>query len=280
MESIKKALEKYMEWDEVIGRSPRTIENRMYEVGRFVEDTGKRKLSQIDEYVIHDWINDSSGNSVGTRKFKLSCLKSFLNYCVAKGWINNNPALLVRVDIRKVKHAKREAQKKKAFDEAEYKYIRTNINDFIGDLSEEAGEFWRIATVIGVETGLRFGDIVQLEWDCLTSTTITVWTDKRDKRVSMKMSHVLKSAIMSIKQKSKKYLFPEQRREFLGGKREKYPMQYKRILKRMGIDDKTFHSTRVTFATKAKKSGGKLAQIAMDLGHSSVRTTQDHYIDA
>jgi len=283
MKSIEKALERFMDWDGVVGKSDRTIENRMYEVTRFARDMKLTRLDQITEYTINDWINaKESPTSVGTRRFKLSCIKSFVSFCLAKGWMDGNPAQLVKVNIRNVKHAKREAEKKKAFDEAEYKFVYNNIKDpeFLGELPEEIGDFWLAATVIGVETGLRFGDIVQLEWDCLTSTTITVWTDKRDKRVSLKMSSLLRRVIMGIKQTNKTYLFPEQRREYLGKSRHKYPMQYKRILKRMGINDKTFHSTRVTFATRASKAGGKLAQIAKDLGHSSVKTTQDHYIAA
>jgi integrase len=267
--NIEATLDKYLEWSEVTGASDRTMDNKWYEVSRFACDTGLKRVSQIDEEKIHQWINKSGEpTTVGTRRFKLSCIKMFLNYCLAKGYIKGNPALLVKVDLRAVKHAKREAQRKQAFDKAERQYLLKNIE----------APFWRAAFTIGVETGLRLGDIAQLEWDCLTSNTITVWTDKKDKRVSLKMSRALKEAIMSIPMEDATYLFPFERQEFIRGNRARFSMAFNRLMKKHGIEGKSFHCTRVTFATNAKKAGGSLAKIAKDLGHSSEKTTERHYI--
>ena len=84
-----------------------------------------------------------------------------------------NPATLVKVDIRKVPHRMRQAKKKEAFTPEEVKYITANTEGF-----------WRAAILIAVETGLRIGDIVQLEWDCFSLTHMEVWTDKKDKKVN------------------------------------------------------------------------------------------------
>ena len=269
MELITKALDRYLEWDEAIGNSDNTINNKYYEVHRFMDDTGIRRLSKVNEVAIHNWINKSGGETtVGTRRFKLSCIKMFLNYCLAKGWIRGNPAILVRIDIRAVRHAQRETKKKMAFDKAEYQYILKNAE----------GKFWRAAIILGVETGLRLGDIIQLEWDCFTQRSVNVWTDKKDKRVSLPMSDELRDVIKSLPKTNKHYLFPAQRKEFLEGNRAKFSMQFKRFLKKMEIDGKSFHCTRVTFATWAKKAGGNLAKIAEDLGHTSTKTTTKHYI--
>lgn len=266
---IEATLDKYLEWSEVTGASDRTMENKWYEVSRLASDMGLSNVNQIDEEKIHHWINKSGDpTTVGTRRFKLSCIKNFLNYCAAKGYIRGNPALLVKVDMRAVKHAKREAQKKQAFDKAERQYLARNIED----------PFWKAAFTIGVETGLRLGDIVQLEWDCLTSTTITVWTDKKDKRVSLKMSPALREAIMSVPMDDDTYLFPFEQGEFTRGNRARFSMAFRRLMKKHGVEGKSFHSTRVTFATTAKKAGGSLAKIAKDLGHSSEKTTEKHYI--
>ena len=269
--TIEATLDKYLEWSEVTGASDRTVENKWYEVSRFAADMGLKKVSQIDEEKIHQWINKSgSATTVGTRRFKLSCIKMFLNYCLAKGYIMGNPALLVKVDLRVVKHAKREAQKKQAFDKAEQQYLARNIED----------PFWGAAFAIGVETGLRLGDIIQLEWDCLTPSTITVWTDKKDKRVKLKMSPALRKAIMSVPMDDDTYLFPFEQSEFKRGNRSRFSMAFRRLMNKHGVEGKSFHCTRVTFATNAKKAGGSLAKIAKDLGHSSERTTERHYISA
>jgi|15BtaG_2_1085339.scaffolds.fasta_scaffold00858_7 integrase len=281
MELITKALDKYLEWEEATGNSDNTINNKYYEVHRFMDDMGIKKLSKITEVTLHNWINKAGGETTAsTRKFKLSCLKMFLNYCLAKGWVKGNPAIMVRVDIRSVRHAQRETKKKLAFDKAEYRYLLSNL-DWACDTGRNDGpcpNFWKAAIVIGVETGLRLGDIIQLEWDCFTPRSVNVWTDKKDKRVSLPMSMELREAIKSIKKTSKHYLFPVQRSEFLGGNRAKYSMQFNRLLKKLEFEGMSFHCTRVTFATWAKKAGGNLAKIAEDLGHSTTNTTSKHYI--
>jgi len=269
--SIDKALDNFMEWQEVIGKSNRTIDNVYYEVNRMVSDTKVKSLNKIDEYVLNSWVNKTGQpHTAGTRRFKLACIKMFFNYCTAKGYVDYNPALLVKVNLRNVKHAQREAKKKMSFDKAEYKYLMKNIES----------NFWKAAFAIGVETGLRMGDIIQLEWDCIGKTNITVWTDKRDKRVSIKMSDALKAAIKNLRKADDTYVFPIQRKEYLEeNKRSHFSVYFKRILKKHGIKDKSFHCTRVTFATWSKKAGGKTAQIAKDLGHSHEKTTREHYIN-
>ena len=269
MESIRTARRTYLKWCESTGKSKRTIDNYYHEIERFVKDTRIKALGKVDENVVHEWINNRDDTTTaGTRRFKLACIKGFMSFCVVKGYLPTNPVLLVKVDIRRVNHAQREAKKKLAFDKAEYLYLLNNVDS----------PFWKACIAIGVETGLRFGDIIQLEWDCLTATTITVWTDKKDKRVSLEISDTLQRAIHSIPYEGMRYLFPFERREFMAGNRAKFSMAFKRLLNKHGIEGKSFHCTRVTFATRAKKRGGTLAKIARDLGHSSVRTTEKHYI--
>ena len=269
MKPIRTARKLYLKWCESTGKSKRTIDNYYHEIERFVKDTRIKALGKVDENVVHEWINNRDDTTTaGTRRFKLACIKGFMSFCVVKGYIPTNPVLLVKVDIRRVNHARREAKKKLAFDEAEYLYLLNNVDS----------PFWKACIAIGIETGLRFGDIIQLEWDCLTPTTITVWTDKKDKRVSLGISDTLQRAIHSIPYAGMRYLFPFERREFMAGNRAKFSMAFKRLLKKHGIEGKSFHCTRVTFATRAKEKGGSLAKIAIDLGHSSVRTTEKHYI--
>ena len=164
---------------EAIGKSPKTADNTWREVDYFLHITKltDKSVKNIDEYILNDYINNPEKmgihhvTSVSTRRYKLSAIKSFLNYCVAKGWKQNNPAAIVKVNIRKVPHSKREPRKKEAFTPEEIRYIVANTEGF-----------WRAAILIALETGLRMGDIVQLEWDCFTPDTITVWTDKKERR--------------------------------------------------------------------------------------------------
>jgi integrase len=270
------ALNKMMDWMMAVGKTAKTAENTWREVAHFLEnmelvDTHTRK---IDEIIVNNYINNGKKlTSVNTRRYKLSALKAFFNYNVAKGWMPGNPASLVKVDIRKVPHRLREAKKKEAFTPAEVKYIIANTEGF-----------WRAAILIAVETGLRIGDIVQLEWDCFSLTHIEVWTDKRDKKVKLKMSAKLRKAIMGIPKEDEEFVFPEERMRYLPpseggwGTRTWFATTFKRMMERFGIDDKTFHCLRVTHASSRKAKGEDIEQIAKDLAHSSSATTTKHYI--
>ena len=277
----KDALDKMMGWMEAIGRSSKTADNTWREVEYFLHITKltDKSVKSIDEYILNDYLNNPEElgihhvTSVSTRKYKLTAIKSFLNYCVAKGWSSSNPASLVKVNIRKVPHSKREPVKKEAFTPEEIRYIVANTDGF-----------WRAAILIALETGLRIGDIVQLEWDCFTPDTITVWTDKRDMRVELKMSARLRKTIAFLPCEDDEYLFPDQRKDYLmevdGGRgvRSWFPVTFKRMMTQFGIEGKTFHSLRVTHASRRKQSGEDIEQIAKDLAHSSSRTTKKHYI--
>tara|TARA_Y100000746_G_C15447895_1_gene425804 strand:- start:795 stop:1625 length:831 start_codon:yes stop_codon:yes gene_type:complete len=270
------ALNKMMEWMEAIGKSNKTAENTWREVAHFLEDKEllDTHTEKIDEFIVNDYINNGKKiTAVSTRRYKLSALRTFFNYCVAKGWMVGNPASLVKVNIRKVPHKKRQAQKKEAFTPAEVKYIIANTEGF-----------WRSAVIIAVETGLRLGDIVQLEWDCFSPTHVEVWTDKKDKKVALKMSARLRKTIGSLPQEDDSYLFPEERKKYLlpddggAGRRTWFQQTFKRMLIRFGIEDKTFHCFRVTHASQRKKSGEDIETIAKDLAHSKSSTTVKHYI--
>ena len=273
------ALNEMLSWMEAIGKAPKTIENTWREVDLFLHFSmfsaiRTVNVDDIDEFHLNSYINDTEKETtVGTRRYKLSALRTFLTYCVNKGWRKDNPAALVKVNIRKVPHRSREAKKKEAYTSEEIKYILANTDGF-----------WRAAILIALETGLRIGDIVQLEWDCFTHDSIVVWTDKRDKRVDLKMSLRLHKTIANLPCLHEDYLFPEQRLDYLSpeeggrGKRTWFPVTFKRMMNEFGIDGKTFHSLRVTHASLRSKEGEDVAEIAKDLAHSNSDTTRKHYI--
>lgn len=269
------ALNEMLSWMEAVGKAPKTIENTWREVDSFLHHrVGVADVEDIDEFLLNSYINEpEKETSIGTRRYKLSALRTFLTYCVAKGWRMDNPAALVKVNIRKVPHRKREAKKKEAFTPDEIKYLMANTDGF-----------WRAAILIALETGLRIGDIVQLEWDCFTPDTITVWTDKRDKRVELEMSTRLCQTIAFLPCKDEDYLFPEEMLDYLSpeeggrGKRTWFPVTFKRMMVEFGIEGKTFHSLRVTHASRRKQKGDDVEKIAEDLAHSSSKTTKKHYI--
>jgi len=54
--------------------------------------------------------------------------------------------------------------------------------------------------------------------------------------------------------------------------------KYKKILKKLNIDNYTFHSLRHTFATKCIKMGAEVKTLSLLLGHKSVEITLNRYV--
>ena len=137
------------------------------------------------------------------------------------------------------------------------------------------GSFWARAVPIGRWTGLRLSDIASLEWASL-STTIAVWTIKKDKRVELPLyPEELEQAVSGIPKVDEKYCFPEQRRIVWDPKRRHaLSMQFKRLCHRCGIFGKSFHFLRHTYVTACWAAGEAPEHIAKHVGHSSTSQTR------
>lgn len=55
--------------------------------------------------------------------------------------------------------------------------------------------------------------------------------------------------------------------------RAKLSTYFARILKREGIEDRSFHCFRHSFATRHRKLGESVDEIRLKLGHASAETT-------
>ena len=242
----------------------------MYVTKFLVEtDTEKKDPNVIDEYMVNEWVNDDSKNKRGTRRVKLACVKSYLKYCHAKGHIKTNPAELVQVNMRLLSHAQKEVKEKQVFTGEEVSWLCRVSNNM-----------WSSFIVIGVETGLRMGDILQLEWDCWDGECLTVWTDKRDKRVELKASPMLRLLMQERwrRRDGSDYLFPEDRNNYLKNGSQYYSTAFKRICVDVGLEDRCFHGLRATYATNQNRDGKTSEAIAADLGHSNKKLTEEVYI--
>jgi integrase len=136
-----------------------------------------------------------------------------------------------------------------------------------------------IEQLFGWETGLRLGDICQLEWSCFDRPhEVIVWTDKRNKRVAVPVSPELSLLLTGIPvQDDGIYLFPEQRATLLDpDRRAGLSVYFKRHCERAGIKDKSFHSLRHAFVQTHREHGETWKHIAQAIGHSCEETTKGY----
>ena len=279
--------------------------------------------SEVGWKELDGYINSSdAGKKKATRLVHLYALRSFFMFCVGAGYSSSNPPALCKVKIEGMPHEDRETSSSKPFEEpqifrllASIKALKEellsakNSNRYHGlrlrvfrETSEQRIQwltFWYAAVIIAYETGLRLGDVCKLEWSCFATDPglMVVWTDKRDKRISIPISPLLDEAIRSIQPTDAQWVFPEVK-EIYNHHQGAVSKNFERTLEKTGFSGAgySFHSIRHTFVTrmvrnlsieaKTTVTGGVippsrdeiLKQIGKMVGHSSIETTKiyDH----
>jgi len=268
--TIEKAIEAWGTSMADIGLAPRTIANSFEVVNRWVNENSLLHASPFaaTSQHVNDWINNPKSESkASTRRIAISIIGKFLEFCTHKGWNMGNQAKLVRVNMNLLSHEQKETTERHPFTKSE-----------VSKLLRDLDGFWKFAVRIGWETGLRLGDICQLEWSCFDRPNeVIVWTDKRNKRVAVPISEELSALLTTIPMQDAKYIFPEQRATLLdSSRRAVLSVYFKRYCERAGIEGKSFHSLRHAFVQTHREHGETWEQIAQAIGHSLVETTKGY----
>lgn len=274
---IKDAIEQCLKWMNSIGKSPSTIANVERALLQWAEKTGSERMAlrDLDEAAIDEWVNRDSPIKAGYRNVILAAFKNLCVFSAAKGWISRDPSTLVRVKYHLLTHEQKETTEKKLF-------TRHQIETLLA--KTDPGTFWHSAIAIGAYTGLRLGDVCNLQWSCFSEdrTRMIVWTDKGNTRVDLPVDApaVLKKAIAAMPVLHDTWCFPDQREICIDpNRRGGLSMQFMRLLEKLGIEGRSFHSFRHTYATEHHKSGEQLFKIRADLGHRSEVTTRRYIHD-
>jgi integrase len=271
--TIAKALVHYRKYLASIGKSAKTAENNVSTVELWARESNLLNYppAAVEESSISQWINrDSTDAKASTRNVNLAALRSFFGYCTAKGWAVGDPARLARVNMKGLSHQQKERAVREVFEPYEIKRILKQC--------ESEDVFWLFAVRLSLETSLRLGDICQLEWDCFSEAErVNVWTDKRDKRVSVPISSELSDLLTSIPVSHPRFMFPEQRAIANDmKKRASLSVKFGRIVEKCDIKGKSFHCIRHTCITRWSKEGKTLESIAELAGHSNTKTTEGY----
>ena len=275
--------------------APRTKENNMTYFGAFARKLTNdwkvsKALTSIDIGDLSKWVND--GGKVGTRRVRLSALRSFWKWANAEGITNKNPAAITKVKTDDMTHAQQEVTKRdRIISDSDYQAL---VNDIRPRRRGEGGLCmeWRDVIVLARRTGLRMGDVMNIEMECFDwkAGTITVWTDKRDKRVQIPIhpeivrkmhpdnDPIWAQGRTTTVNNSRRHMFDTLRTVY--NKPKSRPYLSKVFTRHAEKNDvkATFHDFRHTFATECMVKGLDMPHIASLLGHSSTKTTEV-YVD-
>lgn len=254
----------------------------------------RRIPSQVTPKDIYDYVNAPDDAKLATRRKRLSTIRTFFRFCLIKKYAVFDPSSEVRIELNRLTHDQKESGERRSFTEDEYARLMTMLNNKIAQFMVRAAElpkysqklvqektdmyaFWRAAVAISRHSGLRLGDIAQLEWDTIKNDKLVVWTDKKDKRVRIPFIPELRAAVRLIPERKSRYCFPKhQKLAINSGEWAKVSMQFRHILDMIGLQHLSFHCLRHTFIEDCAARGIPVQHIARVVGHSSTKTSEGY----
>jgi len=276
---LEQAFQEWSEWAESVSRSQFTLANYRQAVNRWMVsmELANTPPNLIREKHLDQWLNDRERtDKVASRRVDLAGLRSFFNFCSIRKYTDGDPSKLVSIKWNLLTHAQKEARVRQPFTEAE---VAALLQATDPRSNEGTDPFWFCAIAIGRYTGLRLGDICNLEWDCFAEPgKMKVWTNKSNTPVLLPLNRfpVLRDAVAMIPYQHEDYCFPAQRETINDpNRRALISVQFSRLCASLHIKGKSFHCFRHTYAT-TEAHGHDLAQIAKDLGHKSKKVTSGY----
>lgn len=273
--TIKEAIEQWVTW---LGSTapPSTAANKTCYINAWARDRQVlgRPINQVTEADIDQWVNKGDAKA-GTRRVKLAIVRSFFDWCSVKRFVAADVSRHVRVKMHLLKHEQKEKAERLLFTEKDL----TALLNHIGKAPKlKHREFWTAAVILARDTGLRFGDICNLEWAAFTKPgQIIVWTDKRDTRVQLKLTTRAAQVIGQIPVESDTHCFPEIAKLLRNtSARAGLSVQFARLCKGAGIPGHTFHGLRHTYINDMVAQGKATPHISRLVGHTSLKTTEGY----
>jgi integrase len=296
-----KALDSYREL-KLISRSPITVANNVGVITNWLNDTGLATTppSAVTAGHIAGWINNPASEwKRNTRSAALASLRGFFDFCGTQGWIVTDPSRLVELDYNVMTHEQKEGSRRQPFSRDEIKSLLAALRrdwDMAKagkhELFQDGADvlFWFFAAMVGCETGLRLSDVASLEWRCFEEPgKLVVWTGKTDRRMEYEIGENIQNLVGELPVQDTRYVFPEQMRVVHDPKRRAgLSVQFARLLERLKIKGRSYHSLRHSRATQAYQNLDKdalakklaesmsIEQIKAMLGHASSQTTKGY----
>lgn len=264
--SVREALERYLADCE--GRHLRSETLRKYRLMQreLVAEFGDRPLDAVGIDELSKY-REGWALAAGTARTKIGVLRAFFRFCVDRGWIEKNPALLL-------KHPRSVQKPTLPVDDADFKKLLDATERFPvgGAYKEKTGERIKAFLLVLRYSGLRIGDVVTLRRKHLADGKLFLRTQKTGVAVWVPIPD---SVVGELEKWDGEYFF------WSGQGLVKTAMgNWQRSLARLGkIAGVKFHphQLRDSFAIGLLRSGLSIEDVAVLLGHADIKITQKHY---
>jgi integrase len=256
--SVSDAYDRFIAQHEANKSAADTIAKHTRLKGRMVEYLGDIPLHVITVDDVSRFRESWRFAPLTTRN-TIERMRAFFNFCVARGWIEKNPAKSLK--LPKITEVER-----KPYEPEELVAIQKAIEEFPNWGIYKTNTRERVRAFIAVLrwTGMRIGDAIQLSRDKVADKKITLRTQKNGVRVSVPMHPDLVSALKKIE--NGEFYF------YSGAcKVSSAVSDWHRTIERLGRDlpfKLTAHRFRHTFSVELLSRGVPVSEVAAILGNS------------
>lgn len=231
-----------------------TIATNVEKLNTFIRhlDGEYQYLADVPYERVRMYVN-SRGQTFPTRENALKILKKFYEWASNAGYIQGNMIKNIRIDLSLIPQDKRKSKPYEPVSEEGFRKLLA---------AAPKGSFFRAAVAIAWWTGLRYRDVVHLEWSCLGKTSLKIQTGKTGAWVEIPYeSQELTEILSELTMEDTRYVFPKQQK--------RYPQICKSMVRYWNYSGSSFHGLRHAFATRMAAKGIDLVHIRRCLGHAS-----------
>jgi integrase len=265
--TVAEAIVKFLDDAKARKLTPETI--RKYEnllQRRFLdwcESKGYRLLKQVAVDVVREFRSTWDDSAIYAVK-NLERMRAFFRFCEQAGWIRRNPA--VGVKAPKVKPAPT-----LPFTAKEMKRILDACEKYSGNR-----ERLKAFILVMRYSGLRIGDVIALEKSRLKDNKLRLYTAKTGTAVLVPLPQLVVEALRTIDTNGSGRYFSTGNAKPQTA-RANWSRYLDAVFKLAKVDNAHSHRFRDTFAVSLLERGVSLENVAVLLGHSSVRITERYY---
>lgn len=211
--------------------------------------------------------------SATNKSIVLNLLKLIFTHAVIDGLVSANPFLYLKCSTQRVIKEDRN----KPFSMQEMKQI----------LSKCDNALLQLYLFIAFFTGMRPNEILALNVKDIDLSLGNIYVNKsvsHNKLCTTKtnapryveITTTLKHYLTSVLKDKSGYIFLDNKKGFINEKRIAY--NFKKLLKKLDIQNNTLYSTRHTFASLMLQNGEDMHWVSKQLGHKDLSTTLQYYV--
>ena len=219
---------------------------------------GSKPLDRITQAHIGRWFDRFSRTAPGNANHALDLLRGIMNFAIARGHLETNPARAVERNPRQVPT--------RFLSREEIGKLHRVLDGQIRDSSREQADIIRLLLL----TGCRRSEILRLRWSEVDRDRLVLADGKTGPRI-VPLNTQARRILERRPRGTNPFVFPSPRDP--ARPRSRNLAFWYRARNDAGIEDVRLHDLRHTHASHAVLNGVPVPVVARLLGHSDIRTT-------